>query len=476
MKALAIFFKKPVHKSDINRIFYILLIILFINGLENILLPPLDYNHNWRQTLTIGTAKEFVSHPNILYPRTIIGGETEIYGSEFPFYGYLISILIKIFGFQHWYGRLLNWCCFFIAMHLFYKILRALFNHKIAFFTCLFMLSALPCVYARASMPDVFALSLSLYGIYFIYRYFVSKKNLLLIIGCLLLILSWMVKLPYILLTLFIILLIDQLRPDKKQIIKLGSILIIGLIFPVAWYFYWVPFLISKYHNQLIWSFSLSEGFAEFSKLFDHFLYHLVKKTFYNIPLFFISFLGLGYYFFKGSNKDKVFILLFIIGFLIFAIKSGNTIPTHDYYFIPVTLLLCLGLGVGWEKLNINFYALLLLCLVLMWPGIKYQKSNSFNDPSLKYYQELSGIVKAIIPENEKILVNGGDFNPFMMYWTNRTGWTWNQENFQKTDWLVDVHQKKGLNYIIQNKKEQDIRHPFDIIFENENWRIQKIK
>ncbi len=46
---------------------------------------------------------------NIFYPRIDIAGEkTGITGMEFPLLNYIIFLQAKIFGYAHWYGRLIN--------------------------------------------------------------------------------------------------------------------------------------------------------------------------------------------------------------------------------------------------------------------------------------------------------------------------------------------------------------------------------
>ena len=86
-----------------------LIVIFFLVGLENILLPPFD-NHGWRQILTLSIAQNFLEFPNIFFPRMDIGGETNgIIACEFPIFNYLIAIFFKIFGINQWSGRLLNW-------------------------------------------------------------------------------------------------------------------------------------------------------------------------------------------------------------------------------------------------------------------------------------------------------------------------------------------------------------------------------
>jgi hypothetical protein len=85
-------------------------IAFFILRLYHITNPPLEVAHNWRQTTVTMAARNFLEvDPNILLPRIDIAGEkTGITAMEFPILNYLIYLLSLIFGYAHWYGRLIN--------------------------------------------------------------------------------------------------------------------------------------------------------------------------------------------------------------------------------------------------------------------------------------------------------------------------------------------------------------------------------
>jgi hypothetical protein len=75
------------------------IIIFFVLRLFGITNAPLEFGHNWRQSLTNMIARNFFENgANLLYPSIDLAGEKSgIIGSEFPFYNYLIYILSSIF-------------------------------------------------------------------------------------------------------------------------------------------------------------------------------------------------------------------------------------------------------------------------------------------------------------------------------------------------------------------------------------------
>src|SRR5688572_20790329 len=85
------------------------IVFFFILRLYGITFPPLEVGHNWRQTDGLMIARNFYEiDSNFFLPRVDLAGEkTGIVGSEFPVLNYLIYIAYNIFGYEHWYGRLI---------------------------------------------------------------------------------------------------------------------------------------------------------------------------------------------------------------------------------------------------------------------------------------------------------------------------------------------------------------------------------
>src|SRR6187551_3709817 len=83
------------------------LILLAIVRLYAITLPPLEFQHAWRQADGLMIARNFYeTDSNIFYPRVDTAGEkTGITGSEFPILNYLMYLVSLVFSYQHWYGR-----------------------------------------------------------------------------------------------------------------------------------------------------------------------------------------------------------------------------------------------------------------------------------------------------------------------------------------------------------------------------------
>ena len=144
------------------------IILFFIVRLFGVTNPPLEVAHNWRQTTVTMVARNFLEVDNsILYPRIDIAGEKPgITGMEFPVLNYLIYLMSLVFGYAHWYGRLINLIVSSIGIFYFYKIIRKYFTSKIAFYSAFLLLLSVWYTYSRKIMPDTFSMSLLIIGYY----------------------------------------------------------------------------------------------------------------------------------------------------------------------------------------------------------------------------------------------------------------------------------------------------------------------
>src|SRR6478609_1464119 len=103
--------------------------LFFVGRLYGITNPPLEAASTWRQTDALMIARNFYeTDSNILYPRVDVAGTlTGIVGVEFPLYNYLIFLVSLLFGFESWYGRIINLIITSIGTYYFYKLIKNYF-------------------------------------------------------------------------------------------------------------------------------------------------------------------------------------------------------------------------------------------------------------------------------------------------------------------------------------------------------------
>ncbi len=457
------------------RFWIVLLFVLRLVGITN---PPLEVSHNWRQTTVTMVARNFYEvDNNILYPRIDIAGELSgITGMEFPLLNYTIYLVSEVFGYQHWYGRLINLLITSLGLFFFYKVIKELISHDLAFWATLLLSSSIWYAYGRKIMPDTFAVSLAFISIYFGLSFLKeskqSTKNYLLF--GFFLCLSVLAKLPAI--VVFALLIppifnVEITRNKKTLIITLAILCILPALW---WYFKWVPFLVEKFG---FWHFfmgkTISRGIIE---ILDD--WNLVAENFYSnaigISGFILFILG-SYYLVKNPNKSVTFSLLGgSLLFLIIMLKAGWTFAHHSYYMIPFVPFMALIAAYFLTYLKtylkwMLFGLVFIECVINAAPHFNIKKS----------YAPIASLKTQLQPyimEDELIVINSGN-NPTPMYFAHKRGWVIYNSKLAKKDFQAEII-NKGCKYalILKQAFGSNINLPFRVEIETEDFKLYNLQ
>ncbi len=456
------------------------IVIFFLIRLTGITNPPLEVGHNWRQTTVTMVTRNFLeTDNNIFYPRVDFAGEkTGITGMEFPLLNYLIYLISVLFGYQHWYGRLVNLVVSSFGVWYFYKVVRKYFTEQVSFYAAIILIVSVWFQFSRKIMPDTFAMSLVIAGIYYGSNYLENtsgKYNVLnLSAYFLLMMLGVLSKLPAgYLLIVFVLFFLDKRIPLKRKVIF--SIVSFAGILPVMfWYFYWVPHLVKTYG---FWHFfmgeKLSEGVREIAQNIP-----LTLRRFYDTALKFIGFaaflFGLGYAVIK---KEKTIVRIFLLTFLSFCViilKAGYTFPHHNYYIIPFVPVMALVAGYGLTKIGNPKIALLLLIAISV-EGIANQQHDFRLKEEEKALVNLEKDLDSVSSRQDLILINSGHY-PTPIYFSHRKGWVERNDKIRDEQY-IDSLKQKGLKYIVILKRylgtETELDQ-YEKVLDNENYCIYK--
>jgi 4-amino-4-deoxy-L-arabinose transferase-like glycosyltransferase len=455
--------------------------VLFIIRLIGITNPPLEVGHNWRQTTVTMVSRNFLEvDNNILYPRIDIAGEKSgITGMEFPLLNYMIYIIAKIFGYQHWYGRLINLLISSIGLFYFYKLTRKYFTEQVAFSSTIVLAVSIWFQFSRKVMPDTFSMSLIIACIYYGSNYLentLSKNNFLrLICYGVLMSLGVLSKLPSgFLLVAFVFFLLDKNIPIKRKVI-FSIVSLIGILPVVVWYYYWVPYLVDKYG---FWHFFMGKGFSQgFSEILQNLNDTLSK--FYDTALKFIGFgvflYGLGYSIKKGDSKICFLFILTFISFSIIIFKAGYTFPHHNYYIIPFVPVMALIAGYGLSKIKYSKLALILLIAISI-EGIANQQHDFRIKEKDRQLLNLEKDLDSLSLRSDLIIINSGNY-PTPMYFAHRKGWV-NTNNKIRDEEYIKSLKDKGLKYIVILKRSfgtETSLNRYKKVLENEDYSIYEL-
>lgn len=455
--------------------------VLFIIRLIGITNPPLEVGHNWRQTTVTMVSRNFLEvDNNILYPRIDIAGEKSgITGMEFPLLNYMIYIISKIFGYQHWYGRLINLLISSIGLFYFYKLTRKYFTEQVAFSSTIVLAVSIWFQFSRKVMPDTFSMSLIIACIYYGSNYLentLSKNNFLhLICYGVLMSLGVLSKLPSgFLLVAFVLFLLDKNIPIKRKVI-FSIVSLIGILPVVVWYYYWVPYLVEKYG---FWHFFMGKGFSQgFSEILQNL--NDTSSKFYDTSLKFIGFgvflYGLGYSIKKGDSKIYFLFILTFISFSIIIFKAGYTFPHHNYYIIPFVPVMALIAGYGLSKIKYSKLALILLIAISI-EGIANQQHDFRIKEKDRQVLNLEKDLDSLSLRSDLIIINSGNY-PTPMYFAHRKGWVNTNDKIRDEEYIKSL-KDKGLKYIVILKRSfgtETSLNRYKKVLENEDYSIYEL-
>jgi hypothetical protein len=455
------------------------IIAFFLLHLSSITLPPLEPGSNWRQTDGLMVARNFYEvDSNIFYPRVDVGGDkTGIVGCEFPVLNYLIYLVSLVFGYESWYGRLINLIVSSFGVFFFFKLIRDHFSKPVAFNSAILVLVSIWFTYNRTNIPDTFGASLCLISLYYGIQYLESGGVYRLL---LFLVFGWfgcMAKISSAcLLTVLAIPFFSRSVLWSRRIwVSAASVIILGSVY--AWYFVWVPHLTAQYgfEGHFFMGMSLSDGAQQILAYWKTTL-----KRFYDTAFKFIGF----FVFLMGMylvirKKYWLHLLVFAIpftAFLLVVIKSGYNFQLNPYYVIMFIPPMAFIAGTGLELLNKKLIVVIALVAVAA-EGIGNQIHIFRIRQPYESLTSLEGELDKIGSRNDKIVINATCFgDPTPMYFAHRKGWSIATKEFNDPAFR-DQFESMGFKYAVVVKKMYgDVQLDLPEVYSSEYFRIYKIQ
>lgn len=449
------------------------ILFFFLIRLIGITQPPLEVAHNWRQTTVTMVARNFLEVANNpFYPRVDMAGDlTGITGMEFPVFNYLIYLTSELFGYQHWYGRLINLFMSSLGVWFFYRLIRKLFNRQLAYYAGIVLLCSIWLSLSRKIMPGTFAMSLGIAGCYYGYSWLKESRAYGYLVAywffsCL----GILSKIPTaFLFALFVFPMLDQhISLRKKGLFTLASAAVLLPVF--AWYQLWVPHLVREYgFYHFFMGQSLATGWSE---LMEH-----IPRTafrFYDTALKYIGFVALliGVYYIVAHKHKRLamFSLAGSLAFLPIVIASGDNFAEHTYYVAPFVPIMALVAAYGIANVPKSWMKYVLVAGVVVEGIAAQQHDISIKDTHAALLQ-LETDLDSFITHEELIAINADE--PTTMYFSHRKGWLVKNEELQQASFVKDL-KTRGLKAIVILKKAfgTPVNLPYEQVFDNEHYAI----
>jgi len=451
------------------------IILYFLIRLFHITQPPLEIAHNWRQSTGLMVSRNFYEiDANIFYPRVDMAGEkTGITGTEFPLFNYLIYLVAKVFGWDDWYGRLINLIVSSIGIYWFFKILDKSFNSRVAFYSSFILLNSLWFAYSRKTMPDTFSLALVLGGLYYGLQYLSRGKRWRLFLFAVFSFCGIMSKIPagYILAVLILPFLDGKVPVSRKLLMALSF----GFIsIPVVWwYFIWVPYLVTHYE---FWHYYMGTTFVNGAHEIATHLDQAIEKFYFAALNYIGSALFIAGLVSAVYKREKLLLAVFCLcfgAFVIFILKAGFAFYHHNYYIIPFVPVMALFAGYMLSEVKSpalsKILAFALACEVILNALPEFRVNTD-----QRYKLTLEPLVARYTSPGDLIAINCGS-NPQQIYLAHRKGWNL-EDSSQVTAPYINKLRDKGCKMLIINKHEPySPVLPYVIIAENNDFVFYKL-
>lgn len=437
-----------------------LILLFFLLRLYGITNPPLERNHNWRQATTNMYARNFLEiDDNIFYARVDMAGDlTGITAKEFPLFNYTIYLTAKAFGWQHWYGRLINLIVSSIGVWFFYLIVRKYLEPRaprlknLAFYSTIFLLAGIWFGHSRAILPDTFSTSLVLVGLYFGLEYLYGGKWYQLLLFFALAAAGTLSKLPsgYLLAALCLPLLSRSVYLRRKVALVLSG----GIILAMAgwWYFYWIPHVVATYGYEHYPMRDLLTGFREILSDLPETAERFYVSATKGFTFFGLYLAGLFLIFYRKHRWLSWLWLLLSFIFLFYMFKAGASFYHHNYYIVPYAPVMSLVAAVAISEIRNARWRVLLLLAVLA-EGIGNQQDAFRIRPDEKPKLTLEPIADSLSQRTDLVAFFTPDGNPQELYFAHRKGWVANQYEILNPDYL-QLLRSKNCRLLFVNKKQ----------------------
>lgn len=460
---------------------YCIIGFLFLIRLYGIMDPPLEVNHHWRQVTGLMVARNyFEGNTDFLHPMIddIGVGEaksTGVIGMEFPLLNYTYALLAKMFGYDHWYGRLLVLVLSSIGLFYFYLLIKKFSqNERMANVAIALLGVSVWFCFSRKMMPDTVSISLAIGALFHALRFNESGRWFDMVIYGVLASLAVLIKIPaVVVLSPCCFLMFSMWKSNRVKALSFAMMSMAVLCICYYWYFF---HNVKLSEESGIW-YNTGESFADAlnsiinngSEVAAHFYFRTMMA--YSV----LPFLLIGLYFMVREKRRLWLAIagLICLVFAMYALRSGRHFALQHYYMIPLAPLFAFIAAFGMVSLVKPRWVLALTILLCLESVANQQHDFRIHDRNL-YKLRLTDIVHQYIPQDALIVING-EGNPQELYLSHRKGWVCSSEQMCDSVYLDRIY-NSGARYAIINKHRMQEACLEDAVFEDNDFVIARLE
>jgi len=446
--------------------------VICLSGLLH--LPQLNLEiqgiHMWRQSQTMWNIRNFHRHDaNILNTRINSfnnANKDNLYRYEFPVMQWSVAMMQHLFGERISVVRIcmfLFGCIGFVGF--FYLVLEIFDDPLVALLgVWCWVFSPLVFYYGINPLPDVLALSATIWYLYFIVKHRKTKRTVDLIWSSIALLFATWAKLPFLMMAIvsiyFFICDIYKNKTLKGEYVKYGAIQLLIISPALAWYAWVIPtwsngVLTGVFDNPIPWS-----------QTWEYIEYHyqvMFPQLLYSPYLLIIATVGLIK---LPWFKNKLGWVVSVIGItLIYLILEFNMIGSvHDYYMMPFLPWMYILVASGIYYLINSKHKILQIGLVVLLVIVpihtfikaqpKWSVAQSYFNPDVIHH---STSLKEAVPRDARCIVLNDISGYIFSYRIDKMGYMFKDDQLPAA-WIRDMIENGNAKYMYSDSRVVDER------------------
>lgn len=452
------------------------ILLFFVIRLIGITNPPLETSHNWRQCTGLMVARNFYEvDSNIVYPRVDDNqGEAGIIGMEFPTLNYFHFLLALLFGYTHWYGRLLNLIVSSLGLLFFSKILDRLgFSRKMVLASTIALAVSIWFTFSRKTMPDTYCISFIFIALYVLFKYLESGLILHLTAYVLISSLAVLSKIPAVMYLIFVIPITGWKKFELRRRVLAAVTTLIPFFLCFYWYFIWNMDLADQYGTWYNHGKPLTVGIQDVCTHWKDVLDNFYFDAFKGYLFFIVGLCGLVLMTIRKERLLWLIVSLFSIIFGGYICKSSYCFYDQNYYIIPYVPIMAVVVGYALTEIPKQwmFVTILAVCSV---ESIVNQQHDFFIHERDKYKLTLESIADSVSNPTDLIMINGGE-NPQLLYLSHRKGWTCSTEQMTDNEYVQQAV-SKGCKFAFVDKRQADFSITGNLVYKDAHFSVFRLQ
>ena len=436
--------------------------------------------HDWRQTQTMWNVRNFVHYDNdILNPRVshFNGSNNNLLRLEFPLMQWGIAQIVRLTGHEVMTARVVIWLIGQAGLIAFWLLLCKMgFGRWVAMGgTVLLQFCPLFYFYTVNVLPDLLALTASIYYLYFIFAYFSDRRWWQPWAAGIALGVATLVKLPFAMFGIVgIVYVLSRLaRRDEAfwRVLGFASVHLLCVVPAVKWYAWVMPRWGSS--PALYGIFGSTNTPEQNLRILRHFQHEYIPYDLLSPAVWILFVLGaLIPAVRKATFPYATYVWALALMTILFVVLQWNTITfVHDYYLLPLLpwlyIVVTAGLGRVWQwSLPGGLWgrrvgAVLIAACLLVAPVSAHQlRWSKWKVSSGAYASQVEDVyrhqdaLRAVTDDDNKVIILNDNSGQIFSWLIRKRGYVFANNNL-KASWIDDMRQR-GVTHLYSNSRVVD--------------------